>query len=258
MNKNLISKSNALVESSYRLSLTEARIILYGISLVNPLKHDFPLSYRIDVKRFAEIFNIENKNIYSDLKQIILGKFWERDFSYINEKRETVVLRWLTKVVYEDKRGYLEIKFHEDLQPFLHQLKGNFTSYYMEQTTKFKSIYSIRVYELCIMRLNKHIAINHKKQKKSNSMQFEIRIEELKKRFELENKYDRFCDFKTRVLEVAKKEINKHSDIKIDYEIQRKNGRSPSDIIFHVKKKIPKNEINNENQNNIIEISQND
>lgn len=233
--KKLITKSNALIEASYRLSLNEMRIILYGISLINPIKPVFPLNYRIDIKRFADLFNISHNDIYTDLKEVVLTKFWERDFSYINEQGKTVVLRWLTKVVYEDKSGHLEIRIHEDLQPFLHQLEGNFTHYYIEQISNFKSVYSVRIYELCIMKYNYYKTIADNKNKEL--ITFQIPIEELKKQLELSTSYNRFTNFKTRVLETSKKEINRYSDMKIDYEIHKENGRSPSDIIFHVKKK---------------------
>ena len=50
MNKHSVTKHNGLIQAGYRLSLNEARIVLYGISLINPLAEDFPLEYQIDIK----------------------------------------------------------------------------------------------------------------------------------------------------------------------------------------------------------------
>jgi len=227
MSKELVTKHNALIEACYRLSLTEMRILVYGISLINPTRENFPLSFRIDIKSFATIFNINHKDTYNDVKEAVLSKFWERDFSYKNDAGKTVVTRWLTKIIYQDNEGYLEIKFNEDLQPLLHQMRNNFTKYSINHIATFKSVYSVRLYEFCLMWLNRN---------KSKKCSFNIKISAFKERLFLENKYERFYDFNNRVLETGKKEINKHSDIRITYEIIKK-GRSPFEIKFTVSKK---------------------
>lgn len=222
-----VTKSNALIDAGYRLSLTEIQIILYGIGLINPLQKDFPLSYRIDIDRFAEMFNREHGQIYKEVKEAVLKRFWERDFSYTDEKGKIVTLRWLTKIVHEDKTGYLEIKFSSEIQPYLHQLQQNFTTYYIDQISKFKSIYSIRFYEYAIMFLNKQ---------KIDQGKFCLLLSEIKQRFDIGDKYDRFSNFKSRVLEPPKKEINKFSDINFDFKVI-KLGRTPHQIEFNVSRK---------------------
>ena len=224
-----VSKDNALVEASYRLSLTEMQIILYGIGLINPLGKEFPLSYRIDIARFSQIFDKEHGQIYEEIKNVILKRFWERDFSYIDDKGKVVILRWLTKIVYEDQSGYIEIKFSEEIQPYLHQLKENFTAYYIDHIAKFKSVYSVRLYETSLMHLNKNKIVTGS---------FVINIDELKSKLDLHDRYDRFSNFKKRVLEPAKKEINKFSDLSFNYRIM-KERRKPSHIEFIVHKKQP-------------------
>ena len=238
-----VTKSNALIEAGYRLSLTEIQIILYGIGLINPLQKDFPMTYRIDIDRFAQTFNREHGQIYSEVKEAVLKRFWERDFSYVDEKGKTVTLRWLTKIVHEDKTGYLEIKFSEEIQPYLHQLQRNFTTYYIEQISKFKSIYSIRFYEFSIMFLNKG---------KLESGKFPLLVSEIKQRLDINEKYSRFCDFKARVLEPAKKEINEFSDLNFNYKVI-KLGRSPYQIEFTVTKK--QNPVALENNAQKIKVS---
>lgn len=222
-----VTKSNALIEAGYRLSLTEIQIILYGIGLVNPLKPDFPRTYRIEIDRFAEMFNREHGQIYQEVKEAVLKRFWERDFSYVDQNGKIVLLRWLTKVTHDDKTGYLEIKFSEEIQPYLHQLQKNFTSYYISQISKFKSIYSIRFYEHSIMLLEK----NH-----SNQWKFSLLVSEIKQKLGINDKYDRFSNLKSRILEPAKHEINQFSDIIFDYSVE-KLGRTPYKIKFKVSKK---------------------
>lgn len=222
-----ITKSNSLIEAGYRLSLTEMQIILYGISLINPLQKDFPLSYQIEITRFSKMLNRDHGNIYKEIKEAVMKRFWNRDFSYTDEKGKIVTLRWLTKMVHEDKSGYIEIKFSEEIQPYLHQLQGNFTSVYINQIARFKSVYSVRFYEYSYMVLNKN---------KSNQEKFSLSIEEIKKWLNLEDSYQRFCDFNVRVLEKSKNEINKFSDLNFKYRVI-KLGRSPNKIEFSISKK---------------------
>lgn len=226
-----VTKSNALIESGYRLSLTEMQIVLYGISLINPLQKDFPRLYKIDMARFAQQFDRKHCQIYTEIKEAVVKRFWERDFSYVDEKGKIVTVRWLSQITHEDKTGYLEIKFSEEIQPYLQNLQGNFTSFYIEQIAKFKSIYSIRFYEYAIMTLNKDKSIGAKEKGK-----FSLLISEIKAWLGLEDKYNRFTNFKTRVLEVSKKEINEFSDLNFNYKVL-KLGRYPHQIEFSVSKK---------------------
>jgi len=229
MSKKMVTKSNALIESAYRLTLTEMQIVLYGISLINPLQKNFPLSYRIDIKRFADLFNRDHGQIYQKVKETVFKRFWERDFSYKNDKGKIITIRWLSKIIHQDKTGYIEIKFSEELQPYLHQLHGQFTTYYIDKIINFKSVYSVRFYEYAIMNLNKSF---------SNQCKLKVLVEEIKERLKLNEKYTRFSNFKLFVLEPAKKEINKYSDIKLIYKVI-KLGRSPHEIEFTISKKIP-------------------
>jgi len=224
---NSVTKFNGLIEASYRLSLNEARIVLYGISLINPTSKNFPLEFKIDIKRFAEMFNIESHNVYSIVKQAAMDKFWEREFTFQTEKKKKMRVRWLTGIEYGDSLGYLKIFINPQLKPFLHQLQligGNFTKYYLDNIANFKSIYSVRFYEIAIMELRRS------KQKKHT---FSLEIEEIKKRLDIQDKYKRFSNLKASILEPARKEINKNSNIRLNYEVI-KLSRSPHKIEFIV------------------------
>jgi plasmid replication initiation protein len=223
-----ISKSNALINASYRLTLTEMQIILYGIGLINPLQPEFPRSYRIDIDRFAKQFNRRHGQIYKEIKDAVVKRFWERDFSYIDDKGKIVTLRWLTKMVHQDKTGYIEIKFSEEIQPYLRDLQTNFTAYYIDKIVSFKSIYSVRLYEYAVMFLNKN---------EINQGKFGLLINEIKTQLDITEKYKLFSNFKLKVLNPAKKEINQFSDLTFDYKI-KKLGRTPHEIEFMVSRKI--------------------
>lgn len=220
-----ITKHNELIQSSYRLTLTEARIIFYGLSLVNPTAKDFNYQFRIDIKAFAKMFGLENsKNLYTQLKTAAMDKFWLREFTFPTTNDRKLRVGWLSGIEYGDNEGYLKIFINPQLQPFLHQMHNNFTSYHLENISKFKSIYSVRFYEIALMQLKKS---------SRDVVVFKMLINEVKETLETGSKYKRFCDMKLRIIDPAKKEINRHSDIKFNYDII-KQGRTPYEIKFTV------------------------
>lgn len=226
-----ITKSNAVINSSYRFSLNELRILLYGLSHINPRSDEFPMFHRIHIKELAEFYNIGEKDrgsFYDNIKDALLNKFWNREFSYYDEELgETVRRTWLTEIRYGRKDGTLAYEYNPKLKNQLQQLAKRFTSYFLANIANMKSAYAVRLYEISIMYLNAS---------KQPKTVFTKTVEDLKHHLDLSDKYKRFCNMKERVLEKAKKEINKHSDIRFNYKV-KKLGRSPYEIEFTVERK---------------------
>lgn len=233
--KQSITKHNQLIHAGYRLTLNEIRILQYGISLINPILDEFPLEYEIDIKKFIYMFGLKNNtSVYTDIKDTVMGKFKEREFTFDIGEGKKEWFRWLVRVTYADHLGYIKIYLNPFLKPWLHQLtNGHFTSYNIDRISGFKSTYSVRLYEMSIMRLNSL---------KKDKCSFTIEIDALKEQLGLTEKYKLTSNFKLRVLESAKKEISKHSDIRLSYTF-KKQGRAFHEIKFLVAKKKPKPEL---------------
>lgn len=229
--KHKITKSNSLINASYRLSLNELRIVLYGLSFVNPLEGKFPLSHRFSIKELADFYGIGNKDrgsFYDNIKQALISQFWKREFTYYDEEsKEMVSTRWLIEIRHGRKDGTLAYHYNPLIEKELKRLSKRFTSYFLSNVANMKSAYAIRFYEMFIMYLNAS---------KSNQTNFQISIEELKIKLGITNKYKNLYDFKRRVLNKAKEEIDKLSDIDFNYEII-KIGRIPINIKFTVCRK---------------------
>lgn len=226
-----ITKSNAVINSSYRFSLNELRILLYGLSHINPHSDEFPMFHRIHIKELAEFYNIGEKDrgsFYDDIKHALITKFWSREFSYFDKKLGEVVKRtWLTEVRYGRKDGTLAYEYNPKIKNQLQQLAKRFTSYFLTNIANMKSAYAVRLYEISVMYLNAS---------KKNKTTFTKKVEDLKHHLGISDKYKQFGDFKRNVLEISKKEINKKSDIKISYELI-KLGRKVNEIEFTVSQK---------------------
>ena len=226
-----ITKSNAIINASYRLSLNELRIVLYGLSHIDPRADEFPLDHKINIRELAEFFNIGDKDrgsFYDDIKKALITKFWEREFSYFDEELDKVVKRrWLIEVQYGGKDGVLAYSYNPKLTKQLQNLSKKFTSYFLTNVANMKSAYAVRLYEISIMYLNAS---------KQDRTTFTKKIDDLKNYLDISDKYKHFFNMKKYVLEIAKRDINKHSDIKFSYKV-KKLGRSPHEIEFTVSKK---------------------
>jgi plasmid replication initiation protein len=227
MANKIVNKSNNFITSHFNLSMTEYRVLLYGISLVNPLDKKFPREFKINVKEFAKMFNIDPSNLYRDIRDTIDKQMFPR---YIRVKLED---GWVGKfnlvdfLKYNDQLGEIEIHFSTYSMQLLCDFKDCYTSYHLEQIALFKSAYSIRFYEFAVM----HMKANHGK-----PTQFFITIDELKRRFEITEKYPYYANLKQRVIEKAMTEINAFSNINLRY-VEIKKGRSVDQIKLIVKYK---------------------
>lgn len=226
-----ITKSNALINASYRFSLNELRLVLYGLSHIDPLSKDFPLFHRVSVQELASFYGIsrsEYGSFYEKIKDALVNKFWKREFGYYDSELGELVKRtWLIEIRYGNKNGTLAYHYNPLIKSQLQELASRFTSYFLKNIANMRSAYGVRFYEIAIMYLNAS---------QKDKVVFTRKIDELKNNLGLEEKYKNFFDFRKRVLERARTEVNKHSDIKISYKII-KLGRSPEEIEFTVCRK---------------------
>lgn len=223
----LVVKTNWLNEALQNLSLIEIRIIQLAIVDAREsglgLSADKPLT--IHSKRYAEVFNVQAKNAYANIKQAE-DTLFRRQFTFTDADGKPVKSRWVQDVRYLDEQGAIELCFTRHVVAGISRIDGAidfFTKYLLSNTIKFKSVYSVRLYELMA-------------QWKNADMR-RMPLFELKKLREQlgvsDDEYIRMHDFKKRVLNYAINEINKHSDLNVSYE-QEKNGREIAGFRFKI------------------------
>ena len=235
---NLVVKTNQLNSALQNLSLPEIRIIQLAIvdarETNTGLSTDKPL--RIDALRYAEIFETTRQNGYQRMKDAEENLF-NRRFSYVDERGKLVKSRWIQQVTYLDDEGAIELVFTLAVVNGISRIDGAedfFTSYLLEQTASMDSIYSVRLYELLIQWL----AAKQTPLFDLDNFRNQLGVED--------HEYKRMGNFKLRVLDLAVKEINEKSDIKVSYS-QVKKGRTITGFKFKVHEKT-KIKANKENQ----------
>jgi len=221
----LVVKSNSLVEASYRLDLMEQRIILAAIVAAREeqkgLGDDF---VTLDAKRFQTTFQMGDDNVYRQLKEAMETLFnryvMYRDIHPESGHVRVNKIRWISKASYIDGAGAIQIRFAQDVVPFITRLEGEFTQYRLERIGGMSSAHAVRIYEMLAQYLS--------------AGQREIEVAWLKEALQLGDDYQRLFDLKKRVIDLSVKQINEHSDIRVSY-TQRKTGRNVTHLIFTIK-----------------------
>lgn len=237
----LVVKDNSLIDASFNLSLVEQRLMLLAIVEARELAKltpDTPIEVRATAYR--DQYKTDESNAYSQLADASKQLF-NRQFSYIDRYADTdavTVSRWVNEVTYVNDKGMVVMYLNRNVISMISRLEANFTQYLLEQVSEFKSKYSIRLYELLI-----------KYRDIETSKKFEIA--ELRSKLGLEDtEYSTMSNFKSRVLDVAIKEINDKADIQIKYE-QFKEGRKVSHILFKFIKKKEKKQKDRADKNTV-------
>ncbi|MBT4936000.1 replication initiation protein [Candidatus Woesearchaeota archaeon] len=234
--KLVVVKSNQVISSSYKLTLNEQRIVLACIAKIDSMKEltkEDGITIRVDeIKDLLVVSDMNIKGFYGELKKAT-EKLYNRSIILDNDGSKR---RWVYEVKYNKHQGDITLFFSPSIIPYLSELKGNFTKYKLEHIAHFKSVHSIRIYEL----LCQWAFMGRK----------EIEITELKMMLGLDGKYARSTNFVNRVIIVAVDEINEHSNISVAYGL-RKTGRQITHIqfMFDVKKEPRKKTLEENLQN---------
>jgi len=217
--KNLVVKSNALIESKSSLTATEQKIVLCLISMISPEDEDF-CKYILKISDFMDIAGIKDKSSYRRIQnstETLMKKILK-----IKQPNSILFVAWLSSVKYLTGEGLVELEFSPELKPYLLNLKSHFTQYQLANVMKLKSFYSIRIYELL------------KQYESFNVRTFEIK--ELREWLGIaENKYKKYNDFKKKVLLVATNEITQKTDLVTSFE-EIKSQRKITKIKFVFKR----------------------
>ena len=230
-----ISKSNYLVQKSrYDLTLAEQRAVAYICTLIKPCiatpannNVPYKLEYEFDIWEYAKVCGIHSDGgrLYQDTRNLLKGLMIKIMYIELPDGYESMV-PWFTEVGTNKRSGKAKVKINEYLVPYLFDLQKNFTAYELINILAMKSQYSIRIYEL---------ARSHAYQKV-----VEYEIDKLKKMLMVDDvkSYNRFPDFRRRILDPAIAEINEYTDLSVGYKPITK-GRKVVKVEFHIAKKAP-------------------
>ena len=224
--KFVVVQSNDLIEALYSPALTArahkvARLIF---SLISPEDKDLKLySITIDaMKRYLGYKNDVTWGRFQDDLRDIADRLNKEPI--VIKTTENILTAYLIAAYAVDyKKGVVTFEIPLLLKPFLLELKRNFTMYPLLYIPKLKSSYSIRLYEL----LYQYKSIGHRT----------FELEDLQKK--VGSEYDLYGDFKRKVLGIAQRDLEEHTDIRFEYK-EIKNVRKVSALKFSIIPNQPK------------------
>ena len=232
-----IRKSNELIQKSrYRMTAQQQKIMLYIIAHIPPDATGFE-EYTFSIPEFCRVCGIyKSKALYQEIKKSITGIKALETLWVQNKDGEEETLDWIQKAKIIEKgpgSGYVKITLDNGMVPYLLQLKKNFTQYELIYTLKFKSKYSLRLYEL-IKSVHFHELEDYEREYSVEYLR-DFLIPKAEENTG-KNEYREFKDFKKRVLIPAIKEINEYSDKTIEME-QVQKGKKIVSIRFKISTK---------------------
>lgn len=220
--------SNDLIKSKSNLSLNEIKVLRMAIAQIVSHDTDF-ITYKVNVLDLAKALNITKQAIYQEIDKITTNLL--KEIIYIgdgNPKHKWRKFQWCSCCEYEN--GILTIRLHDNLKPYLLELKKYYTNYMIADIITLKSVYSIRLYELMKEAMMSREAYADKE------VNIYLSIDTIKKATNTEDKYEKMSHFKTRVIDDAVEEINEKLNYYITYE-PVKESRQFVGFNFNIKSK---------------------
>ncbi|RYE22486.1 MAG: RepB family plasmid replication initiator protein [Sphingobacteriaceae bacterium] len=143
------------------------------------------------------------------------------------ETAEEYIQLWLFKrFKYHLGKGYFTVAINDMAKPYFFELKNNFTRMQLKAVLSCSSKYAKRLYALaCQWRTVGIVTMTISELKEMLSLK--------DSKGKVKEQFIQLSDLKTKVLDIAKKQINEHTDIQFDYEL-KKRGRSYEFIIIYI------------------------
>lgn len=213
MNNLTVTKSNNLIDASYKLNVQAQKLVLACLSKIDP-RSAVPKEITITATEFSELMGIPNarRDLYKAADTLFDAVI------IITNEHEISRLRWVQKDVKKHRgEGSVTIYWTNEVLMYISQLKQRFTSYKLRNIANLQSAHSIRIYEL-LMKFN-------------STGDRVIFLNDFKSALGISDKYSLFKDLNKWVIKPSIYELNNRSDLTVKYETIKK-GRSVTALSF--------------------------
>ena len=223
-----VRQHNAITTARYDYTACQLDLLFFLLSKLR--REDKPnQEYQIHMSEVVAMTGREWH--YKQLKEAT-ESMGSRMFEVEND--QSYVQLWMfQKVEYVKGQGYLRIRLSEDIRPYLFELKNNFTSYQLFSALKISSKYAKRIYQLA----SQWKDIGETKTYDLDEFKLMLKLKDPKGKEP--DQFQRISDLKAKVLDIAVRQINENTELKIGYTLL-KQGRSFHAVRFYVTKQQPK------------------
>jgi plasmid replication initiation protein len=222
-----IRQHNAITTARYEMSACEMDIVFYLLSLLR--KEDkLGTFYRVKVLDLMAMTGRQwNYQQFLEATSALRG----REYVFQDDHR-VLQVGLLASAEYLKGEGVIELEISEKIRPYFIDLKRNFTSFRLQAAFNLSSKYAKRIYQIA-------------SQWKDKSETRIYTLHDLKVMLTLKDpkgvvpeQYTKVSMFQKFVLDVAVTQINRHTELRISYELVKK-GRAFDTIRFSVEQQEP-------------------
>lgn len=204
----MVTKSNTLVTAAYKLTLSEQRLILAAICKLDPRK-PMPTSVNVLAADYSAIYGVPISRCYEQMKEAA-DHLYERDIKTF-DKKGMERKRWVDKARYACGEGRVEICFTVHVMPYLSILHSKVTSYDLHRVARLETVHAFRLFEMLM-------------QFRATGWAY-FEVDTLRMTLGLSDAYQRFNNFRQRVIDPSVAELRHKSHLDIEYELI-KDGRN--------------------------------
>lgn len=220
MNNLSVTKSNSLIDASYKLNAQAQKLVLACLGKIDSRPDKLPTKeVTITASEFSELMGIDMKNAHRELYKAADSLF--KCSIVLKDENEETELYWVQKKAKKLKgEGAVTLTWSDDVLKYICQLKSRFTSYKLRNIAQLQSSHSIRLYEL-LMKFNA-------------TGERVIYLDDFKSSLGISDKYPEFKDLNKWVIKPAIEELNQRSDLIIKFDTIKK-GRTVVALVFEFK-----------------------
>lgn len=226
-----VKQANSLIESIYKMDLTEHRLLLLATKKVNKMElmgEEFNERTKITIScaEFAKQYDLDLRNAFDMLVAAKLS-IYEKEFTFLYLNKQTGIVepmksRWFQARGVDKAKSEISFMFASAVIPLIYLVEKEYTLLDLDEIGKLKSKYAVRLYKFLMRWLN----APYKNQIPIDKMRNNV--------FRLESdEYPRMTDFKKRVLDVAVKQVGENTGFKGLTAKTHKSGVKVSGFSFH-------------------------
>jgi len=219
----LVIKDNALIMSSYSLSVEEQRLILASIQKSQeqkkPLINSDTIEITLNVQEYAKLYDVSMSAAYKALGKSS-NKLYERSI-VIKDKGVSRKIRWLQEQASYDS-GKVKLVFSNVVSKHIREVVTAQTAYQLAQATQLRTQHSIRLFEIFQTVIDPT----------TKEGEWEVSIEEFKDILNIQEFYPVWNDLRKKVVVHAVNLINKNTSLKVEWSVSDKISRNVHKIKF--------------------------
>lgn len=213
--RNYSRQSHIIVNARYALAKNEIDLLLTLLTEIKKDDKDFK-DYIFSLKDLEH--KTSKKWQSKQLRETAKG-LMSKPLEIEESADRWEIINWFSYFKYRD--GVITCRFDKGLKPYLLEMKNRFVVSDLRMVLPMRSSYSKRVY----LMLKEYAKIGERT----------MELEGLQDLLRVPKSLKNYADFKRKVLIKSKEDINKFTDLKVDFK-EIKLGRKVSKIVFIIKK----------------------